>query len=131
MRIDESGYPFEPHANRFGTIEMVLPADPIADGDRNAALIVDYLEAVDVGEIIANVHGRSARERRLFEECLDGPALVESTRLDLEHHVARLHVVIGAEQCCDGRYFLTQLRFELRCHAEVDGHGSALVLEQR
>src|ERR1700716_1626607 len=97
VRIVQRGDLREPGAYGGGILEAKLPMHPVSDRDGNTSLILDALEAILIGEIISDEHGFSSGKRRLVQKCLDGGGFREAARLDLQHHVASLDVIIAPQ----------------------------------
>src|SRR5450631_4317694 len=97
MRILQRGDSLEPAADGRGVFDVKLASHSISDRDRNTLLILNRLESVLIGEIIADEHGLPARERWFLHERRYGRGFAEAARLDLQHHVAALDVIVAAE----------------------------------
>src|SRR6185436_920822 len=122
----------QPRAGRRGILD--LPACSglaLAHLDRVPAGAIDDAEPVFVGQIVADEHRRALGERRLAQELLDRHALVASSGLDLDHHLARLHLDPVAQAGGGVAHHALRRLGERRREPVMQREARALVLEHQ
>src|SRR5438094_4566395 len=83
----------EPGLRRRGIVQApARVGGPRADLDRMALELVHQTKAVLVGDVVAEKDRRAPGERRGAHEFLDRFSLVAAGGLQLEHHLADLHL---------------------------------------